>query len=71
MSDDRDQIVEMRWAVMGDRIPSEHGYRLYSALIEKQPQLKQVDWQLEFQSVIYFYSIWIIRFCVLVNAYSN
>jgi CRISPR-associated protein Cas6 len=46
MSDDRDQIVEMRWAVMGDRIPSEHGYRLYSALIEKQPQLKQVDWQL-------------------------
>lgn len=31
---------------MGDRIPADHNYRLYSALIGKIPQLKEIDWQL-------------------------
>jgi CRISPR-associated protein Cas6 len=31
---------------MGDRLPSDHNYRLYSALVEKIPSLKEMDWQL-------------------------
>lgn len=31
---------------MGDRIPADHNYRLYSCLIGQLPQLKQHDWQL-------------------------
>ena len=40
------QWVELRWSVMGDRISSDHNYRLYSALIEQIPNLKELDWQL-------------------------
>lgn len=40
------QWVDLRWSVMGDRIPSDHNYRLYSALIEQIPKLKEIDWQL-------------------------
>ena len=36
----------MRWSVMGDRLPADHGYRLYSALVERCPQLKNLEWQL-------------------------
>lgn len=36
----------MRWPVMGDRLPADHGYRLYSALVERCPRLKDIDWQL-------------------------
>ena len=38
--------VEMRWAVMGDRLPADHNYLLYSALVKLRPQLKNVEWQL-------------------------
>lgn len=31
---------------MGDRIPADHNYRLYSALVEQIPDLKDLDWQL-------------------------
>ena len=31
---------------MGDRLPADHNYRLYSALVEKIPDLKELDWQL-------------------------
>lgn len=31
---------------MGDRLPADHNYRLYSALISKLPILKRIDWQL-------------------------
>jgi CRISPR-associated protein Cas6 len=31
---------------MGDRLPTDHGYRLYSALVERCPRLKDIDWQL-------------------------
>lgn len=43
---DRTDWIEITWAVMGDRIRLDHGYRLYSALIERNPALKGVDWQL-------------------------
>ncbi|MFQ3637879.1 MAG: type I-MYXAN CRISPR-associated protein Cas6/Cmx6 [Cyanobacteriota bacterium] len=39
-------LVELRWSVMGDRLPADHNYRLYSALIERSPALKDVAWQL-------------------------
>jgi CRISPR-associated endonuclease/helicase Cas3 len=32
---------------MGDRLPADHNYLLYSALIEKLPELKGCDWQLK------------------------
>lgn len=38
--------VELCWTVTGDRVPSDHNYRLYSALIDAQPQLKDLPWQL-------------------------
>lgn len=38
--------VELRWAVGGDRLPADHNYRLYSALIDKLPALKDINWQL-------------------------
>ena len=31
---------------MGDRIHADHGYRLYSALVDKIPHLKAIEWQL-------------------------
>lgn len=31
---------------MGDRIPSDHNYRLYSALVQRSPELKKFEWQL-------------------------
>lgn len=31
---------------MGDRIRADHGYRLYSSLIDKMPILKSIEWQL-------------------------
>jgi CRISPR-associated protein Cas6 len=31
---------------MGDRIPADHCYRLYSALVERIPALKEMNWQL-------------------------
>lgn len=40
------QWVELAWSVMGDRIPADHNYRLYSALVERIPSLKEMDWQL-------------------------
>lgn len=36
----------MRWAVLGDRLPADHNYLLYSALVKLRPQLKKVEWQL-------------------------
>ena len=38
--------VELRWSVMGDRLSSDHNYRLYSSLIQQNPHLKDIDWQL-------------------------
>lgn len=38
--------VEMHWSVMGDRLHADHNYRLYSALVEDNPVLKTIDWQL-------------------------
>jgi len=32
--------------VQGDRLPADHGYRLYSALVAQVPALKDLDWQL-------------------------
>lgn len=40
------RIVELRWPVMGDRLPADHNYRLYSAMIQQEPELKNIDWQL-------------------------
>jgi CRISPR-associated protein Cas6 len=31
---------------MGDRLRSDHSYRLYSSLVSINPQLKDFDWQL-------------------------
>lgn len=31
---------------MGDRLPADHNYRLYSAMIKQLPVLKNIDWQL-------------------------
>lgn len=31
---------------MGDRLPADHNYRLYSAMIGKDSELKNIDWQL-------------------------
>jgi CRISPR-associated protein Cas6 len=33
--------------VQGDRIPADHGYRLYSALVERLPGLKELGWSLK------------------------
>jgi CRISPR-associated protein Cas6 len=40
------EVVELRWPVMGDRLPADHNYRLYSAMIERNPELKSIPWQL-------------------------
>lgn len=32
---------------MGDRLRADHNYRLYSALVERMPQLKEQDWALK------------------------
>jgi CRISPR-associated protein Cas6 len=32
---------------MGDRLRADHNYRLYSALVERMPQLKDCEWQLK------------------------
>jgi CRISPR-associated protein Cas6 len=39
-------VVDLRWPVMGDRLPSDHNYRLYSAMIAQEPVLKSIPWQL-------------------------
>jgi len=39
-------VVDLRWPVMGDRLPVGHNYRLYSALIAQEPALKSIPWQL-------------------------
>lgn len=41
-----DNFVEMSWGVFGDRLPADHGYRLYSALSCREPKLKEVKFQL-------------------------
>lgn len=51
--------IEMEWAVMGDRLPADHGYRLYSALNERQHKLKEIDWQLNTVNGIPDFSGWI------------
>jgi CRISPR-associated protein Cas6 len=38
-------LVELRWPIMGDRLPTDHGYRLYAALVGKIPELKNINWQ--------------------------
>lgn len=45
-SNEPPQWVELRWSVMGDRLPSDHNYRLYSALVDRYPILKVKEWQL-------------------------
>lgn len=39
--------IELSWAVMGDRLPADHNYRLYSALVERIPNLKEQEWHLK------------------------
>lgn len=31
-----DLLIEVEWVVLGDRLPADHNYRLYSALVERQ-----------------------------------
>jgi CRISPR-associated protein Cas6 len=40
-------LVQMQWRVGGNRLPLDHCYHLYSALVERQPVLKEIDWQLD------------------------
>jgi CRISPR-associated protein Cas6 len=42
-----DRWIEITWPVWGDRLPADHNYRLYSALVTLLPQLKEQDWQLK------------------------
>ena len=39
--------IQLAWPVQGDRIPADHGYRLYSALVERLPGLKELGWSLK------------------------
>lgn len=39
-------MIELTFPVFGDRIPSDHNYALYSALVHRSPDLKDIDWQL-------------------------
>lgn len=45
-ADTRDNWIELTWAIMGDRIRIDHGYRLYSALVAINPAIKNLEWQL-------------------------
>lgn len=40
------EYIELSWSVMGDRLRADHNYRLYSALIEKNGNLKQIDYRM-------------------------
>lgn len=42
-----DNPITLAWPVMGDRIRADHNYRLYSAMIDACPELKEQDWQLK------------------------
>lgn len=39
--------MQIAWPVSGDRLPADHGYRLYSALVERLPGLKERSWALK------------------------
>jgi CRISPR-associated protein Cas6 len=38
--------VELHWPVFGDRVQRDCRYRLYSALVQNIPRLKEIPWQM-------------------------
>lgn len=42
----REDWVNLTWVVRGDRVRRDHGYLLYSALVEREIELKNVDWSI-------------------------
>jgi len=45
--DEAERWIEVTWNVLGDRLPADHNYCLYSALVAILPQLKEQDWHLK------------------------